>query len=83
MPILPAAADPGTINFLAVAGNGSGNLSVTVTSDDQLNRYHRAPLVGRPDTGTHALDLSDFTEQDTFIAGVQPRPGRSATRPTT
>ncbi len=70
VPILPAAADPGTINFLAVSGNGSGNLTVTVTSDDQLTGITVHLWSGGSDTGTDVLDISDFTEQDTFSPGA-------------
>jgi hypothetical protein len=70
VPILPAAADPGTINFMAVSGNGSGNLSVTVTSDDQLTGITVHLWSGGSDTGTDVLDLTDFAELDTFSPGA-------------
>jgi hypothetical protein len=70
LPALPAAADTGTITFNSVSGDGSGNLAVTVTSDDPLSSITVYLWPGVPDTGTAALTSSDFTEQGTFSAGV-------------
>ena len=70
VPVLPAAADTGAITFNSVSGGGSGNLSVTVTSDDQLASITVHLWSGAPDTGTAALSTSDFTEQGSFSAGT-------------
>jgi hypothetical protein len=71
VPVVPAAADTGAITFNSVSGNGSGNLTVTVTSDDPLASITVHLWSGAPDTGTAALSRSDFTEQGTFSAGIQ------------
>jgi hypothetical protein len=71
VPVLPAAADTGSIVFNSVSGDGSGNLTVTVTSDDQLASITVHLWSGGSDTGTDVLDLTDFTEQGTFSPGAQ------------
>ena len=71
VPVVPAAADTGAITFNSVSGNGSGNLAVTVTSDDPLGSITVHLWSGAPDIGTAALSRSDFTEQGTFSAGTQ------------
>ncbi len=70
VPVLPAAADTGSIAFNSVSGNGSGNLTVTVTSDDPLASITVHLWSGAPDVGTPALSKSDFTEQGSFSAGT-------------
>jgi hypothetical protein len=70
LPAIPAAADTGNITFGSVSGDGSGDLAVTVTSDDPLGSITVYLWPGAPDTGTPALTSSDFSEQGTFSAGV-------------
>ena len=79
---IPAAADTGNITFDSVSGDGSGNLTVTVTSDDQLSSITVYLWPGAPDTGTPALTSSDFSEQGTFSAGVQQTRPSAARAPT-
>jgi hypothetical protein len=61
----PAAAQG--IQFSSVSGDGSGDLTVTVTSDYQLTEWTLSLSSG---TGTYTLDdFADFTDEDTFAAG--------------
>jgi hypothetical protein len=73
LPALPAAADTGNITFDSVSGDGSGNLAVTITSDDPLGSITVHLWTGGSDTGTDVLDLSDFTEQGSFVDGSTPQ----------
>ncbi len=67
MPALPAAADTGNITFGTVSGDGSGNMTVTVTSDDPLGSIRVHLMSGSTDTG---VDPADFTEQGAFSPGA-------------
>ena len=61
----PAAAQG--IQFSSVGGDGSGDLTVTVTSDYPLTDWTLSLSNG---TSTYAMDdLADFTDEDTFAAG--------------
>jgi hypothetical protein len=66
LPAVSASADTGAINFLAVSGNGSGNLTVTVSSDDPLGTVTVHLMSG----ATDVLDLTDLSEQGTFSPDV-------------
>jgi hypothetical protein len=70
LPALPAAADTGAITFLAVSGNGTGNLAVNLSSDDPLASVVVHLWSGGSNTGTDVLNLTDFTEQGTFAPGA-------------
>ena len=69
VPALPAGADAGNITFNSVSGDGSGNLAVTITSDIPLSGI-TVHLMSGP---TDVLDLTDFTEQGTFVDGTTPQ----------
>jgi hypothetical protein len=69
VPALPAAADVGNIAFDSVSGNGTGNLAVTITSDDPLGSIKIHLMSGANDV----LDLTDFAEQGTFSNGSTPQ----------
>ena len=66
LPAVPAGADTGNITFDSISGtmslDGTGNMSVTVSSDDPLGSMTVHLLSG----STDVLDSSDFTEQGTF-----------------
>jgi hypothetical protein len=66
LPAIPAAADNGEISFGQVAGDGSGNLTITVQSDFALANLTVHLWSGGSDTGTDVLDLTDFTDNSTF-----------------
>ena len=66
LPAVSASADTGPINFLSVSGNGSGNLTVTVSSDDPLANITVHLMSG----ATDVLDLTDLSEQGTLSSGV-------------
>ena len=73
VPVLPAAADTGNIAFDTVSGDGSGNLTVTITSDDPLGSIVVHLWSGGSDTGTDVLNLTDFVEQGSFVDGSTPQ----------
>jgi len=67
---LAIAAAPATaqgIQFNSVGGDGSGDLTVTVTSDYPLTDWTLGLSNG---TSTYTMDdFADFTDEDTFAAG--------------
>jgi hypothetical protein len=67
LPAISANADTGNIMFDAISGDGTGNMSVTVTSDDPLGSITVNLLNG----SSQVLATSDFTEQGTFSPGSQ------------
>jgi len=73
VPVLPAAADTGNITFNSVSGDGSGDLSVSITSDDPLGNITVHLWSGGSDTGTEVLSPTDFSEQGTFVDSTTPQ----------
>jgi len=68
-PLVIAAAPAAAlgIQFGSVSGDGSGDLTITVTSDYQLTDWTISLSGG---TSTYTLDdFTDFHDQDTFAAG--------------
>jgi hypothetical protein len=66
VPSLQAGADTGTITVNSVSGDGSGNLSVSITSAIPLSGI-KVHLWSGP---TDVVDLTDFTPQGTFTAST-------------
>jgi hypothetical protein len=61
----PATAQVGIV-FGQVSGDGSGDLAVTIESDNPLTTITIHLWSGGSDTGTDVLDTSDFTPPATF-----------------
>jgi len=65
----PATAQVGIV-FGQVSGDGSGDLAVTIESDNPLTTITIHLWSGGSDTGTDVLDTSDFTPPATFEPDV-------------